>query len=94
MLFNFQEKIRNFFFTSYIHILNIFVIENIQSFFQELCTHFSILRINYSNFELIIEFLHSTLQSSKISWIHIYYFSQDLMDPEGFKNFNIEKGED
>lgn len=40
MLFNFQEKIRNFFFS--IFILNIFVIENIQSFFHELCTHFSI----------------------------------------------------
>lgn len=68
MLFNFQGK--NFFFGIYTFLMRFVLI-------------FSILRTNYSNFDL--------LQSSKISWIRIYYLSRDLINPEGLKNFNIEK---
>lgn len=57
----------------------------IYTFLMRFVLIFSILRTNYSNFDL--------LQSSKISWIRIYYLSRDLINPEGLKNFNIEKEE-
>lgn len=56
----------------------------IYTFLMRFVLIFSILRTNYSNFD-------STLQSSKISWIRIYYLSRDLINSEGLKNFNIEK---